>query len=303
MLKSFIFIFAIFISISVQAKIDFKNCKEFIDRTNSNSEITTFRFPFEVNNDGEIVYELPAYDKKDLDENLREYRVKDQNGNTHIFKVSKEDNQIDQITYLIDFAEVPPAAKQYMSANDYNQLPVESYTTIQFDKINGHCVPAWSDISSATLVNDLDSYSFDTYLCRDIQEFFENNENQKACFDIDSEQNQEMNELFKVAGFNPDDIVQSHWFQTPQNTHYTNSIEQRIITSHPNVVRTPTSFSADRKKQFIQLIGSSPLQAAHRILMDCYEKGLQGTLNNSSIWEEQVDATPELQSETTTDAE
>lgn len=292
MIKQILF-FLFLTSLSVHANaeaVDYSYCSDYFNKVRANFPITGFNFPFEVDANGKIIDTNPNVNKIDIDKNTREYSFTEKNPKhvTHIFTITTGSNEVveqvkyDQLFHLSD------ADKQFYQGT----MPEEASSIIYLDFKDGKCFPSFSVVEQAFGDKYLESTLFDTQLCRDINQFFKDNKDAAACFDGKSKINKKMLALFSKNNFDQDRILREHYQMAPQSNNYGLSVEQRMIMSNPAAApQVPTHSYNDRQTLF-KLLGDNPLLSAHRILMDCYEKGLGRAINDDELFKSQVKLAP-----------
>lgn len=269
----FLVLTLILLSQSVFAeKMDYSKCHDFFDKARKNAAITGFRFPFDIDKTGNIVSENPRVNKEDLGEDMREYTwtTSMPQQTRHMMTVTQSEGQVVQIDYS-QTNKLGRWERQNMPG-----LPEEMNTVLGFENTDGKCFPSYGSV---------DSTLFDAQFCYDIKKYFDKNSDVASCFDGDSKKNKEMLKVFSENGFDMKDVLNSHYEFTPQSNNYSLSVEQRIILANPKAAPDVATFDFKDKQTLFKLLGDTPLLSAHRVLMDCYEKGLGSTLKDSTLFE------------------
>ena len=261
--------------------MDYSKCHDFFNKARKNAAITGFRFPFDIDKNGIIVSENPRVNKEDLDEDMREYTwTTSMPQNTrHMMTVTQSKGQVVQI----DYSQANTLGR--WERQNMPGLPEEMNTVLGFEDTDGKCFPSYGSIEQVFADRNVDSTLFDAQFCYDIKKYFDKNSDVASCFDDDSKKNKEMLKVFSENGFDIKDVLNSHYEFTPQSNNYSLSVEQRIIFANPQAAPDLATFDLKDKQTLFKLLGDTPLLSAHRVLMDCYEKGLGSTLKDSSLFE------------------
>lgn len=296
-MKFLILSFLFFLSPAWAEKLDYKHCAYLFEKENKDIAMRNQykpqhlreqpTFPFSVNEKGEIVDERFDVDKEDIDPDTREYVYHDyqpfQNEMgqwkkakiaTHTVTVAMSNNQVEQVRKVTVNHNPPPG------------MPLETSVLVMMEEKNGKCVPSWNTVDQFFGNQNVEFFTFDLQLCKDIQDFFFDNPEAAACIDEKSKINQGMNNLFKDFDFDPDNLMKTHYQFMPQPHHYGLTIEQRILQTHKNANSKVFAYNAKESEIMRKLLGSTPLEAGQKILYDCHQKGLKGVLEDKDLWQE-----------------
>jgi hypothetical protein len=310
-LRNFLLVLTlIFLSQSVFAEnMDYSLCFEYFEKARKNSAITGFNIPFAVNEKGQIAFEDPRVNKQDLDDEMREYTWVTQAPNItrHRLTVTLSDEQVVQMDYSQN-------NKFDQWTRDNTPVLLEDMeSVVGFESVDGKCFPSYGGVENSFSDKRMDpngpqersltSTLFDSQLCYDIKKFFDKNPKVQSCFSGNSKEDKEMKTLFKENGFEMDQVVKDNYefardyYQASAPYNY--SVEQRMILANPKVAPQIMSFNAKENKTLFKLLGDTPLLSAHRILMDCYDKGLGKTISAKNIFGDLVTPNSDTSGEAT----
>ena len=273
-----IFFVTLLFGLKGYTRVDYTYCKEFIDKTNANLPKTGFMFPFTINLDGSLkrLSSIPASfngEKKDQSS----FKIKSPTNTLDIKINHLESNQISEIMMTTNFKDIPNTPSQIVS-------------DIKFEIENNYCVPKKG--KAKVFLKDgtrVESTTFDTRLCKDINDFFskEKNKDLKKCLDLESKESKELVRIFEGNGYKEEDVKLSfEGNATPIFNRYSYSVEQKILTGHK-----PTAFMFNMTEKQVEhlpgVFGGSPVVAASMILNDCIEKGIGKVLSDQDVWRAQ----------------
>ena len=259
------------VSFGVYSQIDYTYCSKFISDANANIQKTGFAYPFVIDaQSGKLQTINNGMDYTQSPDGTSTYSSSGWAGTATIAVHKGSQSDIGSVEVTLT-SQAPGA-------------PSKVTSTINFNIVNGKCVPQVGHNETTFKGEKINTTIFDMNLCRDIEKFFNANSDIKKCFDLDSSENKAIRKIFDKNGYEEKGIVQQMTKLMPAMQRYGNSVEQRIFVGSKapfDVVPPNTSASS---KRLLGMSGGSPLISSYMILNDCYERGFEQVLSDDHVW-------------------
>lgn len=248
---------------------DYNHCSNFITNHNVNARAgNSFVYPFDID---------PKTGK--LDKVASWVSKREINGVTRIsFRGNGQE-------YIVDVEKDKSEAvkKIRISTMAPNGMNISNY--VVFGKARGACFPIIGKVKVSQANSQYENIKtdFDTSLCRDIEQFFENNDVRK-CFDNNAKENQEMLRIFSRNNYDISSIKKTYHNNIPVNGRANFSIEDKLYLLDEKAYDPAKRLVGKKKENLLGAYGSSPLISAYMILSSCYTLGLKEVMNDDLLW-------------------
>jgi hypothetical protein len=265
-----ILIFCLF-QLALQAKIDFSLCKEYIETTSNNYNMTGFLLPFSLREDGGIKPENTQFFRFSLEEDSASFTPTNASVNVS--------SSFNEYNLKLDNGNI-----QEVSIKDRTN----GVTTISFDYNNDKCIPSIATNTFELNGTEVTSTVFDTRLCKEINDFFLSKPKLTECLKADSDASKSISRIYDRHGYNQSvnaGNVTLGQVQLQTQNRYSYSVEQRVLTGSNALVNQMPGADQARQNRILGVLGGNPTISAYMILKDCEEKGLAPTINDPSVWE------------------